>query len=320
MKAKRKLNLAVLGPGTIADVVINNIKNIVDINLYAVASRSLDRAVKFKEEHGFTKAYGSYQDLYNDDDIDLIYITTPHSFHFEQMKEAILHNKNVLCEKAFTLNYKDAKEIIDLASTHHVFVAEAMLTAYLPSRKLIKDLIASGIIGNIIEYNGVFANNLMHVERVVNKELGGGSLFDIGIYPLYFAYLLFGDDFKITNIKLKKYNDIDEECSFTLEYTNNIKANIFSSISKDLGIYCDIIGTKGRIRIENVARPSSITIFNENNDIVKEYKDLRSTSGYEYEFFESINSINNNLIENVSMNHKNTLDIMRIISSVLSSI
>ena len=113
MKEKIKLNLAVLGPGKIADVVINNIKNIVDINLYAVASRSLDRAVKFKEEHGFTKAYGSYQDLYNDDDIDLIYITTPHSFHFEQMKEAILHNKNILCEKAFTLNYKDAKEIID---------------------------------------------------------------------------------------------------------------------------------------------------------------------------------------------------------------
>ncbi|MFA5543228.1 MAG: Gfo/Idh/MocA family oxidoreductase [Bacilli bacterium] len=320
MMKSNKLNLAVLGPGKIAEVVINSIKDKVDINLYAVASRDINRALAFKQKHEFLKAYGSYQDLYKDKEVDLIYITTPHAFHYEQMKECVLHKKNIICEKAFTLNYEDTIEIIELAKKNNVFVGEAMLTAYLPSRKMVKEIIENEDIGDIITYNGVFANNLMHVERVTNKDLGGGSLFDIGIYPLYFAYQLFGNDYKITNVNIKKYNNIDEECSFTLEFSNGLKANIFSSISRDLGIYCDIIGTKGRIRVENVARPSEIIVYDSNNKIIKKYSNIRSTSGYEYEFIETINSIKHKLIENSSMTHQDTLEIMKIISSVLLNI
>lgn len=315
-----KLNLAVLGPGKIADVVISNIKDKVELNLYAVASRDLKKANNFKEKHGFLKAYGTYQELYKDPLVDLIYITTPHAFHYEQMKECIINKKNIICEKAFTLSYLDTKEILDLAKENNVFVAEAMLTAYLPSRLQVKELLNSGVIGEIIEYNGVFANNLMHVERVINKSLGGGSLFDIGIYPLYFAYQLFGEDYSINDIDIKKFNDVDEECSFTLVYKNGIKAKIFSSISQDLGIYCDIIGTKGKIHVENVARPSKIIALDNDNNLLVEYDNIRSTSGYEYEFIETIESLIDGKLENPSMLHKDTLRIMETISKVLNSI
>ena len=113
---------------------------------------------------------------------------------------------------------------------------------------------------------------------------------------------------------------MDEECSFTLIYKNGIKAKIFSSISQDLGIYCDIIGTKGKIRIENVARPSKIIVLDNDMNLVAEYDNIRSTSGYEYEFTETINSLIDGKIENPSMNHKDTLKIMEIISKVLSNI
>src|SRR5690554_6492327 len=194
---KETINLAVLGPGNIAQVVMEAIQGKVDIHFYAVASRDIKKAQAFQAKYGFEVAYGSYEELYQDDNVDLVYIATPHAFHYQQMKECIKHKKNILCEKAFTLNLKEAEEILDLAKEHQVFVSEAMLTAYLPSRKLIQDILDSKIIGELLEYKGVFANKLMHVERVVTKSLGGGSLLDIGIYPLYFAISTFGKDFKL---------------------------------------------------------------------------------------------------------------------------
>src|SRR5690554_8073548 len=121
----KTLNLAVLGPGKIAEVVMEAIKGRVDLHFYAVASRDITRAKAFQEKHHFEVAYGSYEELYLDDSVDLIYIATPHAFHFAQMKECIKHKKNILCEKAFTLNLQETEEILSLAKQHQVFVAEA---------------------------------------------------------------------------------------------------------------------------------------------------------------------------------------------------
>src|SRR5690606_32612409 len=106
--------------------------------------------------------------------------------------------------------------------------------AYLPSRKLIKELIESKEIGDLISYKGVFANNLMHVERVVNKSLGGGALFDIGIYPLYFAISTFGSNFEIKDVNIKQLNDVDITTEFKLEYSNGFEANIYTSVEENV--------------------------------------------------------------------------------------
>lgn len=317
---KQTLNLAVLGPGKIAEVVMEAIKGKVDLHFYAVASRDINRAKAFQEKHHFEVAYGSYEELYLDDAVDLIYIATPHAFHFAQMKECIKHKKNILCEKAFTLNLAETEEILSMAKEYQVFVAEAMLTAYLPSKKLLQDILKTGIIGELVEYKGVFANKLMHVERVVNKSLGGGSLLDIGIYPLYFAISTFGKDFFIENIQIKPFQGIDETAQFTLKYPNGFKANIYSSISEDAGIYCEILGTKGRMYIENVARPSKIVIYDIDGKIIRKYENIRETSGYEYEFIACVDAIQQDKIETPYMQHEDTRILMKTMEQVLKSI
>lgn len=314
---KKKINFAVLGPGKIAEVVLNAIKGKVDMVLFAVASRDQARANAFKEKHGFLKAYGSYEELYNDDEVDLVYIATPHAFHYEQMIECIKLKKNVICEKAFTLSSAQAEEVLTLAKENGVFVTEAMVPAYLPSRDIIRELLDTKVIGDLISYKGVFANSLMHVERVVNKSLGGGALYDIGIYPLYFAISTFGPNFKINDIKIKQLQDVDITTSFTLEYPNGFKAEIYTSVEEDKGIYCDIFGTNGRIHIENVARPSKIIIYDNEGNEIRTIDSLRPTTGYEYEFQAAAKAVASGFLECNEMKHQDTLLLMHTMDYVL---
>lgn len=317
---KKIVNFAVLGPGKIAEVVLHAIREKVDFTHYAVASRDMERATTFKEKHGFIKAYGTYEELYQDEQVDLVYIATPHAFHYEQMKECITHGKHVICEKAFTLNATQAEEILTLAKEHGVLVAEAMLTAYLPSRNLIRNLLDSKEIGEVISYNGVFTSALMHVERVVTKSLGGGALLDIGIYPLYFAISMFGTNFKIKDIQIKQFQDIDASTSFTLTYPNGFKANIYTSIEENKGVYGDIIGTNGRIHIENIARPSEIIIYDQQGNVKRRISSIKDTNGYEYEFQAVLNALQEEKLECSEMTPKDTLFLMQTMDYVLSEI
>ena len=316
----KKINFAVLGPGKIAEVVLNAIKEKVDFAYYAVASREINRAIAFKSKHGFLKAYGSYEELYLDEQVDLVYIATPHAFHYEQMKECITHGKHVICEKAFTLNSKQAEEVLSLAKKHNVLVAEAMLTAYLPSRNLIRNLLDSKEIGDVVSYNGVFANSLMHVERVVTKSLGGGALLDIGIYPLYFAISMFGTNFEVKDIQIKQYQGIDASTTFTLSYPNGFTANIYTSIEEEKGIYGDIIGTNGRIHIENIARPSEIIIYDKLGNVKRNLSSIRNTSGYEYEFQTVLKALLNGKLECSEMTHQDTIILLQTMDQVLKDL
>lgn len=317
---KKVINFAVLGPGKIANVVLDAIREKVDFNFYAVASRDINRANDFKDKFGFEKAYGTYDELYLDEQVDLIYIATPHAFHYEQMKECIKHNNNVFCEKAFTLNALQAEEVLALAKKHKVLVAEAMLTAYLPSRALIRELIDSNEIGDVVSYNGVFANSLKHVERVVNKSLGGGALLDIGIYPLFFAIAMFGKNFELKDIKITEFQEIDSSTSFSLHYPNGFKANIYTSIEEEKGIFGEIFGTKGKIYIENIARPSKIIIYDKTGNIKRSINSVRDTSGYEYEFQAVLNALLNNKLECSEMTYDDTLFLMKTMDQVLKEI
>jgi predicted dehydrogenase len=314
----KKINFAVIGPGKIAEVVLNSIKGKVDVINYAVASRDIKRAIMFKEKHGFLKAYGSYEDLYKDSNIDLVYIATPHAFHYEQMINCIINKKNIICEKAFTIGLKQAQEVLTLAKTNGVFVTEAMVPAFLPSRVLIKELIESKVVGDLVSYKGVFANNLIHVDRVVNKSLGGGALYDIGIYPLYFSITTFGKDFRIEDVKIKQLNGVDITTEFNLVYQNGFNAKIYTSIEEDAGIYADIIGTKGRMHIENIARPSKITIYDFDGNRIKVIDSIRLTPGYEYEFQAAVEALKNKRLECDQMNHQDTLFLMQTMDKVLN--
>lgn len=314
---KRKINLGVLGPGNIASVVSEAIMDIEGINFYAVASRSLEKAKEFASKFNFNVAYGSYEEMLADDKVDLVYIATPHAFHYEHMMMCIKYKKNIICEKAFCLNQKDAIEVLESARANDVFVCEALITGFLPSSKVIRDLLNSKVIGDVKSFYGVFGTEIMHVDRVVKKELGGGALFDIGIYPLYFCLSTLGWDAEVVDVKIDRYNDIDRGEVVTLRYPNGVEAIIEANVDKDLGMYGEIKGSNGRMYIPNIARPTSIVIYDIDDNLVEKIENLRTTTGYEFEFISSIEAIQNNQIETKEMPHKHTIDLLGFIDRIL---
>ena len=191
-------NIAILGCGSIAHTMARTLAAMRDageaVCLYAAASRDLARAEAFAREEGFIKAYGSYEEMAADPAVDLVYVASPHSHHAEHMKLCIAHGKAVLCEKAFTANAAQAREVLDLAREKGVLVAEAIWTRYMPSRKIIDELIASGTLGDVKLLTANLHYAIDHIRRIREPELAGGALLDVGVYPLNFCSMFFGND------------------------------------------------------------------------------------------------------------------------------
>ena len=188
------MNVGVIGAGRIAHIVIPTVQQLPGITCLAIASREKERAEEFAKEHGIPKAYGSYEELLQDPEIDLVYIATPHSHHCEQMLQCIEHGKAVLSEKAFTANAEQAKKVREYAAKKGVFVAEAIWTRYMPSRKVIQEMLDSGIIGEVRFLTANLFYDIDDKERLVRRDLCGGALLDVGVYGLNFALMHFGQD------------------------------------------------------------------------------------------------------------------------------
>ena len=191
------MKFAILGCGHIATKMAVAVKCLEKrgdgVEAYAVASRTQAKADDFARQYGFQKAYGSYSELVEDPDVDLIYIATPHSQHYESALLCINAGKNVLVEKAFCANALQASEVIALAEEKGVFLCEAMWTRFLPAVKIVKDGILAGRIGKVESVEADFSMALSHVERLRNPALAGGALLDLGIYSLTFADLFLVD-------------------------------------------------------------------------------------------------------------------------------
>ena len=170
------MKIGILGAGHIASTMAKTLNAMEgDVKCHAVASRDLERAKNFASEHCIQKAYGSYEELACDPDVEIIYIATPHSHHAEHARLCIEHGKAVLCEKAFAKNASEAKSVLDFAKEKNVLVTEAIWTRYMPSRKLIDEIIASGIVGKITSLTANLHYNISHHERLVNPACEGGN-------------------------------------------------------------------------------------------------------------------------------------------------
>lgn len=315
---KKPLRLGIVGPGKIAHTVCTHLKDFPQFKMEAVASREIDRAISFQKQFGFRKAYQGYEALLADPDIDLVYIATPHAFHYEQMKQAIAYKKNILCEKAFCLELDQVKEIYELAKKEQVFVGEALVPAFLPGMRVIENIIQAGKIGKITHAKAVFGANIKSVPRVIQKELGGGAMYDIGIYPLYFIYYLFGKQVRIQNKLIKWEKAVDVKAQFQMQYAH-MDADIIVSVEEDLGMYAVLDGTGGSMHIENVARPEKLIIYNTNNEIVETIDPLRSTSGYEFEFLAAKEAISKKQIETDFFTHQDGIELYSLLLEVLNN-
>ena len=185
----------IIGPGKIAEKFAEALLNCPNAELWAVASRDKERAESFAKKYRAVKYYDQYEALINDEEIDVVYIATPHTFHYRHVLLCLNNKKPVLCEKPLSVNYQSALEMITLAKETKVFLMEAMWTRFLPVIKEVFRLIKQGEIGEIIFIKADFGYSFPYdtESRIFNMKLGGGSLLDIGVYPLFLALSLLGE-------------------------------------------------------------------------------------------------------------------------------
>lgn len=311
------MKFGILATGPMAQTFTDTLAKMAEVELYAVASRSLDKAIAFKEKNHFTKAYGSYLELLEDEDVEIVYIVTPQNTHFELMKMCIEHNKPVLCEKAFTLNANQAKEIKRLANEKKVFVAEALWPRYMPSRKIIDEAINSGIIGTPKVLTGNLSYIIYMNKRIVDINLGGGALLDVGVYGLNFALMHFGTDIaKIDSSVQFTDTGVDGQETITLHYSNGRIASLTHGIYSRSDRKGIVWGDKGYLIIENINNPSSIDAYDTSDNLLKHYDIPKQISGYEYEIQECIDCVKQGKIESDSIPLNDSIVLMETMDKI----
>lgn len=279
------MNVAILGAGSIACRIAEAINGLDDsVCAYAVASRDLEKAREFCEKWGFQKAYGSYEQMLADPEVDLVHVATPHPFHLAHAKLCIDYGKPVLLEKPMTVNASQAQELFAYAEEKKVFITEAIWTRYMPSRRLIRQVLDSGIIGTPQMLMADLSFPIHQVPRIKDPALAGGSLLDIGIYCLNFASMVFGDD--IADIRgTCTYCDTGVDCqdSITLTYRDGRIAVLTSSMmaaSSHLGI---VYGSQGYLHCTNIGNVKKIEVFNLRHALIQTIEVPPQINGYEYE-------------------------------------
>ena len=290
------MKLGILGSGYIAAKMAEAVraleKNNMGVEAYAVASRDLARAQQFAKDNGFQKAYGSYRELAEDPEVDLIYVATPHSEHYSNILLCLERGKNLLVEKAFTANALQASEVTALAKEKGVFLCEAMWTRFLPAVQMIKERIAKGIIGKVQGVEADFSQPISHVERLQNPVLAGGTLLDLGIYSLTFADLFLTDpkiggpdNGIVKNVSkcVKFHTGVDATDWIDLTYQNGQVAHLKTSMVAPLHNEGYIYGSDGFIQVQNLNDMESFQIFDAAGNLVEKVTPPRIANCYEYE-------------------------------------
>ncbi len=309
--------IGILGAGWIAGKMAETASAMDGYEISAVASRSIEKARDFANKWNIKNAYGSYEALVSDNDIDLVYVATPHSHHFQHAKLAVEQGKHCLVEKAFTANAREAKQLLDFAEKNGVFVTEAIWTRYMPLSHKIKELIDGGAIGEPRLLSASLCYPLEDKERITNPALCGGALLDVGVYVLNFARMYFGNDVvkTVTNCQLGITGMDMQEC-ISLSYADGKMANLQAGarcLNDRQGI---ISGTEGYIRVDNVNCPEVVEVYR-NYALVETYrKPSDMISGYEYQVMESRRCIEAGLLESPMMPHAETISVMRQMDSL----
>lgn len=318
IKAMKKINVAIMGAGHIAEKVSATLNKLNYLNCYAVGSRSLEKAQNFAKSYNFGIPYGSYLDLVSDPKVDLVYICTPHSEHLANIKLCAEHGKNIICEKAFTLTGKQAKKAVKICKENNVFICEAIWPRYAPMAMEVKKLVASGKLGDITSVSANLGYSVWHRERVRQRSLGGGALLDVGIYCLNFFDLVLGMDFEkiLVSSDIDKVEKTDKSDTVTLVYPNNVTASMFCSIVSATDRRAVIYGTKGFAVINNVNNYDSIEIFDKDRNLVKTIKCKEYITGYEFEFKEAYNCITKGLLESSVVPTSQSIKLMCVMDKI----
>lgn len=308
----KQVNMAILGAGNIARqmaVAVSGLQN--QVCAYAVASRSMEKAEAFAREWHFQKAYGSYEELAADPEVDLVYIATPHAMHYDNARLCVEHGKAVLVEKSFTANAAQARELIRLAEEKKVFLTEAIWTRYMPGRQIVERLLAQGAIGEPISLEAEFSVPLSHKQRMYDPALAGGALLDLGMYCLTFASMYFGDEIaEVTSRAEKLDTGVDAMDDIYYTYADGKKAHLRTSMITGPVNRGEIKGTWGRIEVDTLNNFTAIRVYDNAGNLLQEPEIPVQINGYEYEVLVCVRAMETGNLECEEMPHSETIEIM----------
>ncbi len=319
----QKIRWGILGCGKIARKFASDLRLVDDAELTAIASRSPSRLDEFAKEYNPAFAFDTYEQLVACGDVDVIYVATPHGLHYEHVMLCLRSGKAVLCEKAFALNLAQAREMIDLARREKIFVMEAFWTKFLPQYQAVMNIIESGTIGlvKMIQADFGFRAPDMPAQRLHDPLLGGGSLLDIGIYPVFIAQSILGKPTQVHAFITPFDSGVDEQCVITMKFPGGALAVLSSTFAADTPVEALIAGTKGRVVMRNRFHNALATV-----ELVSGQDDVRSIDvhrengfGYQFEARHVSECLRKGLTESPVMTHADTLMLMETLDRVRKS-
>jgi predicted dehydrogenase len=309
----------ILGAGHIAEKFCTAIGSVEGAEVYAIASRDGAKGAAFATRHQAVTCYDNYEALMLDEQVDIIYIATPHAFHYEQALACFKSKKAVLCEKPMSLSYRQTKEMIEAAHANKVFFMEGMWTACMPFMEKIKQLINEDTIGNIrfLSADFGFAAPVNTEGRLYKKELGGGAMMDVGVYPLYLATAILGEPSLLKVIAKLTGTGVDEYTNMVLQYPGGATAQLISAITFQTAIEATIIGTKGTINIKNPWFKATEFTVMLNDGSSQQYNMPHQSNGFEHEIKEAMHCLDNGLLQSEKVPHELSLLMSKITGEVL---
>jgi dihydrodiol dehydrogenase / D-xylose 1-dehydrogenase (NADP) len=318
MMEKRVIKWGIMGPGGISSKFAGDLAYAEGAEISAVGSRSLERAEQFAKKFHVRRAYGSYEELLQDPEVEIVYVGTLHPSHKNHVLACLQAGKAVLCEKPFTINAMEAEEILRVAREKKLFVMEAMWTRFLPPIVKVREWMNEGLIGEVRLLKADFGFDIgwQPDGRLLNKELGGGALLDAGIYPVSFASMVFGEQpAKIMSSAHIGETGVDEQFSVLFEYEGGRTASLNSAVRLNMTNDAYIFGTKGYIHVPSFLFGPSASLLVSGEEPVF-FTDDRRSKGYVYEAEAAMACLRNGVTGSSVMPLEETVQIMKTMDSI----
>jgi predicted dehydrogenase len=312
-------NWGILGAAHIANKFADGLKELSNAKRYAIAARSLERAEVFKAEHGFEKACGSYEEMLSDPALDVVYVATTNNLHFEHTMMCLEAGKSVLCEKPFASNLEQVEKMVAKAREKKVFLMEALWSRFLPSMMQFKAEAANGTIGKslLLQCDFGFISPFDPHKRVYDPALGGGSLPDIGIYPIFTAMYLFGKPTEIKVTSVPAPTGTDWTTSILFKHPGKEISMLVSSFESNLSNEARLYGDGGYLKLHSMFHIPTRLSVNRNEGRELEIPVPSAGNGYNYEAAEVMDCLDKGLLESPGMPLQFSIDLMHVLDTVI---
>jgi predicted dehydrogenase len=317
----QNIRWGILGAGKIAKKFASDLRLVKDAELIAIGSRNIDTAQVFARDYPAKYLHGGYDALVNNPEVDIIYVATPHNFHYEHTMLCLQKGKAVLCEKPFAINAREVSAMIKLAKEKNVFLMEALWTKFLPHFIKVKELIASGQIGDIksVLVKFGFKPTEPIAPRIFDPALAGGTMLDIGIYNVFMALSILGKPTEIEAVMTPASTGIDEQCAVTFRYWNGAMAQLFSSFASNIATEADIHGSNGRLRLAHRFYAPDTTIeyypgWIDSKEIIPVEKE--AGWGYQYQIRHVCDCLRSGLTESPVMAFNDTMLLIETLDAI----